>query len=649
MDKDGHLDVVGGAASPGTVAVWYGDGNGGMSAPQFLPIKGDVRSVVTADFNQDGLNDIAFSVRREASGIMVWLNQPGRGWVRGGSPIEGNTYEGLAASDINDDGHPDIAAANATSDAQGGVQMWLGDGKGTWPVESGPSVTGMFMDAVAGDFNQDGLADIAGAGWGTYGSLKIWFGNGSGRWVSSLDIASGSFYGLTVTDLNEDGTPDILAGTYQQGVRIFLGRGGAGFEEIPGPVQTGAWWKALAADLDGDGVRDILASSPDGQGVRAWKFNPPDHWVPLENLFPSAGDYYGLAIADVNNDGRNDVFGASFGEGVRLWPGKGGASAFAGPPGITADSDGGNGGKSEPIEQNDVFTTQSGFSEYKIGPGDMLEITLWKRSEGTKEEILVRPDGKISFGFVEDLDVKGLTANQLDTLLTEDIKRYIKNPRLDVVVKKYQSKFVTFVGEVYTNINFRSGPGKYELTGKTTLLEMLSRIGGPTQNANLRDVRVRNKNGQSFSADLYQTINFGDTSQDAILNDGDLVFIPAITKEANRVYVFGEVAKPGVYTFSGSEMLLFDAVSQAGGLTVFATPESTRIVRGDITRPEVLEADLKALMEDGDRTQNAALINGDLVYVPRGVLGDVNVFFKQIQPVLEIIYAPARIRDIYDE
>ena len=133
-----------------------------------------------------------------------------------------------------------------------------------------------------------------------------------------------------------------------------------------------------------------------------------------------------------------------------------------------------------------------------------------------------------------------------------------------------------------------------------------------------------------------------------VLDDGDVVYIPLITKEANRVYVFGQVTKPGVYPFSGTEMRLLDVVSQAGGVTVFAREDSTKIVRGDPTRPEVLSADIKKLLEQGDQTQNIALANGDLVYVPRSSVGDVDLFVKRIRPILELIFAPASIITEYD-
>ena len=65
LDNDGRLDVVGGASSPGMVTINYGDGNGGLSQPQQLAIKGQVRSVAIADINEDGLPDIVFSIQKQ--------------------------------------------------------------------------------------------------------------------------------------------------------------------------------------------------------------------------------------------------------------------------------------------------------------------------------------------------------------------------------------------------------------------------------------------------------------------------------------------------------------------------------------------------------------------------------------------------------
>ena len=664
MDDDGKLDVVGGAASPGMVTVNYGDGQGGLSKPQNLAVAGDVRSVAAADINEDGLPDIIYSVQKESSGIRVWLNKSGRRWQPAKGPSEINQYEGLTVADINGDGHLDIVAANATAVAQGGIQVWLGDGKAGWPVESGPTISGVYMDVLAADLNRDGKQDLIGAGWGIHGALRVWLGDGRGNWSSTNPVETGSFYGLSICDLNRDGHLDILAGSHRKGVRIFLGDGrgdfdgilgpaevferrvegqsktAAGVGELPVPGKNKSFWQAVALDLDQDGRDDILAGSLDSQGIKAWRNLGENSWEAVDDVFPSTGTYYGMAVADLNQDKCADICAASFGDGIKIWPGKAGALKIEQTKIERLQSAHPAPNTTAPLE-NAVYKTIGKIAEYKIDPGDILEITFWEGTAAQKEEILVRPDGKISFGFLEDLDVKGLTAPELDQKLTCNLKEYVKDPRLDVVVKNYNSKFVQVMGAVQSR-GERTGPGKYKLKGKTTVLEMIAQAGGLDRDANLNDVRIRRKNGQTVSLNLFKTINQGDLSQDLVLDDGDLVFIPRLSKEGNRVYVFGEVEKPGAYTFTGTNFRLFDAISEAGGATVFAATENTRVVRGDPTRPEFINANLKNLIEAGDQSQNMLLASGDLVYVPPSGWGNINMVNQRIRPLLELILWPAR-------
>jgi protein involved in polysaccharide export with SLBB domain/outer membrane lipoprotein SlyB len=666
MDNDGNLDIIGGASSPGMVTISYGDGKGAVSEAQILPVHGEVRSVAVADFNEDGLNDIIFSAQKETSGIRLWMNQSNRKWKQENGPVKINKYQNLKAADVNSDGHMDVIAANSTEDVKAGVQVWLGNGKGGWNVESGPTTMGRYMDVALADLNKDGFLDLIGAGWGTYGSVRIWLGDGTGKWSSTSPLKKGSYYGVSVGDLNGDGNLDVFAASYQSGFHVFEGDGNGNFSKIRRPREyvkkngdpnsggfevvpiDESFWEAIPIDLNGDGIMDVVASSLDSKGIMAWIKEENHKWKKIEDLFPSTGVYFGMAVADLNADGYQDLCAASYGEGIQIWPGNSGKAIKARNMEIEQlPSEDRLAVFEAPIE-NEVFTTINGVVEYKIGPGDVLEITYWEGSTSTKEEILVRPGGKISFSFVEDVPAKGLTASQLDDLLTKNLSRYVRKPRIDVIITEFNSKSVTLLGAIAYRDAKGSGPGEYRLSGKTTLLELITKAGGAIESANLQRVNIRRKNGQSISLNLFEAIHQGDPGTDFVLNDGDVIFIPTLAKDGNRIFVFGEVEQPGTYTFKDSDIRLADVIAEAGGPTVFATESSTKIVRGDITRPEIISADLEDLLENGDQSQNVVLVAGDIVYVPRSWIGDVNRFALQMQPIFNLLMGPGRVWNSYN-
>lgn len=669
LNSDGNLDIVGGVVGRPSVAIWYGQPGGFVSKPVFLPFKADVHSIAAADVNEDGLKDLILAVQQEISGVMVWLNNRDGSWKKGEPPTSINEYQSVRTADINLDGHIDIVAANSTTDFHGGIRLWLGNGKGEWKFEAGPTITGKYMDAVVADFNGDSRLDIAGAGWGTYGSLRVWLGEGSGGWRATEVISKGSFYRLSPGDINGDGNLDIIAGTYRNGVRVFAGDGSGAFKEIAGPDHTpvtmqgpgtydgvsfdkmtkaNSYWQAVILDLDQDGQMEIVAGSPEGMGMKLWELSSGGGtWKDAEASFPATGTYFDIIIEDIDKDGFEEIFAANFGDGIKIWGT--GQEQIATREIRTREKIGGpvQTPTPEQVQENEVFLMVDGKPRYKIGPLDVIEITNWHGVEAKKETVRVTADGKISIGFLDDLDAAGLTERQLDEKITRLLSRFIKNPSIDVRVKDYKSYSVMVLGAIQTIGN--RGPGKYNLSGRTTVLEAISIAGGPRLDANLGDIKVRSKNGQSTTLNLYKTMLEGDQSQNVPVDNEDMIYVPQVTKEDNRVYVFGEVRKPGIVTFKGGKLSMFDAIAQAGGVTVFAHEEDTRIVRGDISKPEVILADYEKLVEKGDHTQNVDLINGDLVYVPRSAMGSVNRFVQRIQPLLELIYIPGRIaRDIED-
>ena len=674
LDNDGNPDIAAGGSYPGTVGIWYGEGAGGVTPPTFLPLEADVRFLTIGDFDEDGFKDLAFSVQREATGIQVWKNLGGRDWQRTGGPTDIKNYQGIQTADVNRDGHLDLIAANSSSEIDGGIQVWIGDGKGDWLRETGPTVNGLYMDVLVSDFNGDGNPDLAGAGWGRGAALNVWLGDGRGGWVGLPPVASGSFYGINSTDIDGDGDMDLLTGTYREGIRLFAGDGQGNFVPMFGPIsdqeedvvvsRKGEWreekkvafkdpekkrrkqnrsfWDAFPIDLDGDGDMDIVAGSTVGQGLRAWENQGNDTWKLIQDRFPDQDTYYDIASADLNRDGFPELLAASFGAGVRVWHGKE-TSGKAKFDGLAKRS---TGGKKEDrivaVLENESFTTIDGIAEYRIGPLDVLGITIWKGIDATQADVTVTQTGRISFGFVDSLYVEGLTPSQLDERLTEILEKFFRNPKVDVAVKEYKSKFVSLMGAIG---NGTGGTVQVELKGRTTVLDALGEEGGMARDAQMSEVRIRKADGQAFTVDLAKAIFQGDPNQNVVLDAGDVVYVPWLTEEANRVYVLGEVRSPGIYTFKGSSMKIFDAVMKAGGVTIFAREESTKIVRGDVTQPEVLSADIQSLSEQGDQTQNLSLVNGDLVYVPRSIIGDINLFVKRIAPIIQLWKTPGEFTD----
>ncbi len=653
LDGDGWVDLIGGAAAPGGILIRYGEGPKTFGAVQRLAVEGDVHGLAVADVNGDGRLDLIYSVQGQSLGVRVLLNQSGRAFRPGPAVTETQRYEGIRAVDLNGDGRIDIVAANATSELQGGIQVWWGDGRGGFLPGAGPTVTGIYLDVLAADFDGDGLPDLAGTGWGTHGALRVWLARPGGGWAALDPVAVGNFYALAVADLDRDGKLDLLAGAYRRGVRIFSGDGKGGFvEATPPPAQAvhgpadregASYWQAVAWDLDEDGWPDIVAGSLDHRGLHAWRNLAGKGWEPLQAGFPRSGNLYGLAVSPGAGGRGGFCAAAHWGEGLlRLETyGAGSPPRPAGTVGPLEDLE--KDLRRSKVEENEVFKLVNGVPEYKIGPGDLLEVFFWEGGSATRQELPVQPNGWISFGLVEQVPIAGLTAAEAGRRLEERLKPFFRRPRIEVRVKEHRSHTVRLLGALGRGGIPGSGAGEYPLKGRTTVIEMLAAAGGTHPDADLKAVRMRRKSGETLNLNLYQAITHGDLAQDMVLNAGDLVFVPTLSKDTQRVYVFGEVQKPGAYAFSGQSMRLLDAISEAGGTTPFAYRKDTRVVRGDITRPEILSADLVRLIERGDRSQNLLLAGGDLVYVPRSPLGDVKLFYDQIRPLLEMVLWPARV------
>lgn len=281
------------------------------------------------------------------------------------------------------------------------------------------------------------------------------------------------------------------------------------------------------------------------------------------------------------------------------------------------------------VTENNTFIELDGVAQYKIGIGDILEIDLLVGISREKFTPEVRPNGFITLPFL-DVKVAGLTTTQAEERIKEELGRYVKAPRVEVRVKEYRSKKVVVLGT--------AKPGVYYLKGKTTLLELITELGGIPPNTAMDRIQLRRADGSTIHINLLKVIG-GAITENIILDAGDEIYIPAFDVAENKILVFGEVKKPGLYPRRPG-LTLLDAIGMADGYTIYAVLSNTAVIRTVNPQTEVIVANLKRLIKKGDISQNILLANNDVIYVPRSKIGDWNVFIQKIKPTFELLALP---------
>jgi polysaccharide biosynthesis/export protein len=158
---------------------------------------------------------------------------------------------------------------------------------------------------------------------------------------------------------------------------------------------------------------------------------------------------------------------------------------------------------------------------YIIGAADVLDIDVWKEPELTRT-LPVRPDGKISMPLLNDIQAAGLTPTKLADEITAQLKKYVTDPQVTVIVTEINSQRLYILGEVVR-------AGAYPLLPGMTVLQALSSAGGFTQFANTKKIYVlRQVNGkqEKYPFNYKAVLSGQDTSENIMLKPGDTVVVP---------------------------------------------------------------------------------------------------------------------------
>jgi polysaccharide export outer membrane protein len=210
--------------------------------------------------------------------------------------------------------------------------------------------------------------------------------------------------------------------------------------------------------------------------------------------------------------------------------------------------------------------------------------------------------------------VEGLNSLQVEQKLATLLeKSYLKNAQVTVFIKEYQSRKVSVIGAVQKT-------GDYELIGKQTLLQLISRAGGLTEKAGNKIIVIRqydNGKSASLSIDIEKLMLQGDASLNIPLQANDIINVPMDRFE--DIYVFGQVKEPGqIQMKTGTSMTLLRAIAQAGGFTDRARKSSVLVTRRQDGKEIKIKVNVKKILSG--KKPDFVLQPNDVVYVKESVL-----------------------------
>jgi polysaccharide biosynthesis/export protein len=159
--------------------------------------------------------------------------------------------------------------------------------------------------------------------------------------------------------------------------------------------------------------------------------------------------------------------------------------------------------------------------DFIIGVEDVLAVHVWKDPDTSMPQVVVRPDGKVTLPLIKDIQAAGLTTKQLEESITQKLSRFVNDPTVTVIVTKIESQKVSIVGEI-------GKPGAYPLIAPMTVLELIAKAGGITENAKGggKAIKIlRKKDGSTVDFNYKDVIQGKNLKQNIFLENGDIVMV----------------------------------------------------------------------------------------------------------------------------
>ena len=234
-------------------------------------------------------------------------------------------------------------------------------------------------------------------------------------------------------------------------------------------------------------------------------------------------------------------------------------------------------------------------SSYSMGPGDKLLVNYYGSDEKT-EEVFVNREGIVVLPLLGPVNVTGMTYGEASKYIQDKAKSELIGTQINISIREVRSVGVYVLGEAYK-------PGKYLLSGLSTVTNALFISGGVNKKGSLRNIQIKRDNKTVATYDFYDFLLKGSLDSEVTLQDGDIIFIPFIE---NSVIMGGAFKRPHRYEFKEGETL-GDVVKLAGGFDTEVMDgsriELSTLDRSASTRSLTylnLAEDAEKLIKDGD-------------------------------------------------
>jgi polysaccharide export outer membrane protein len=250
-------------------------------------------------------------------------------------------------------------------------------------------------------------------------------------------------------------------------------------------------------------------------------------------------------------------------------------------------------------------------NRYELGPGDVINFSLFGRPELDRPGFRIAPDGTVSYLQAQNIKVSGLTLDEARLAIEKGLSSNFRSPRVIITPQEVASKRFTILGKVVNK-------GVVTLERPITLVEAIANAGGiETGLFEQNTVELADfdrsfiaRNGQHLPVDFRRLFHDGDMTRNIEIEPNDFIYIASTI--SNDYYVLGAVTNPGVQGLT-PDATVVSAISRRGGLNDRAWTEKILVIRGSFTKPETFVVNLKNVL--AAKEKDFKLKPKDIVYI----------------------------------